>query len=285
LVAAVGGHALVFRRRAIGRHWIGLIVIGLITAISCGPYMKRVATQLGHAPHLLQPPTDRLSRGGAAAFPLLSGRLFTACGFFDSRGPEIGLESSSVASAARIVSAVAYPLFWLGMIRAVMHIRQLQSLSTICVVALIVQSLMDTWLRISPYPHYYCGTWAAIVVLIWTGLDWLAQIRLRTLIGLAYAGSLAISTFAFAIDIHSHAGGRVWYGPSIGSQMLAAAQLSRYSNPIIRMKITGQSDSPAGINALVEPGKGTGLAGTSLLIRYSDSDPLDCHLQVLSDKK
>jgi hypothetical protein len=281
LAVAVAAHALASQRAAIRRHWVGLIVIGLITTISCGAYVERVVIQIVHSPGLTQWANDRLSRGEALVFPLLSGRLFTARGFFDSRGPEVGLESSGIASGARAISALAYPLFWLGLARALIYIRRPSSILSICVVALLLQSLMDCYLRITPYPHYYCGTWAVIVVLIWTGLDWLARIRLRTLVGLVYAGSLCISTVAFAIDIHRHAGGRVWYGPSIGSQMLAAAEVSGYSNPMVRMDVAGQSDSSAGIMALIHPSQSNGPAGKTLIIRYTDSDPVDCHLRVV----
>lgn len=89
----------------------------------------------------------------------------------------------------------------------------------ICILAMLLQSLMDAQLRISPYPHYYTGTWAAIVVLLWLGFTCIRPIYLRWIVGMAYASGMAISTLTFAIDIHHHHGGTIWYGPDISTQL------------------------------------------------------------------
>jgi len=55
----------------------------------------RIIQQIGHSPGLFPPRSDALSRAQSLVFPVFSGRLFTACGFFDSRGSEIGLEQKN----------------------------------------------------------------------------------------------------------------------------------------------------------------------------------------------
>lgn len=218
LVIAVACHAIVTQRRAIRQHWAGLIVIFVCLTISCGAYVNRVVRQAGHSSGLIAPAPDHLNRPAAFAFPLLGGRLFCAYGFFDARGPELGLEQSGVVVVARFISLVAYPLFWIGILATVARLRRKIGIPQICIMALLLQSLMDERLQISPYPHYYCGTWAAIAVLLWIGLDWLRSIRLRLPVALLYAASLVVATTAFVIDIHRGNGGAVWYGPSLQAQ-------------------------------------------------------------------
>jgi len=248
LVIPVVIHALIFKRDAIKKHWPGLIVIGICAAICSGAYVHRVADQFRQSPHLIPPRADALTRQQAAVFPLFAGRLFTAHGFFDDRGPELGWEQNPAVEIARLISTAAYPLIWIGILLALAQITKLTPVLTysdapddaankpgssgylrtgvcvtvlpaICLATLLLQSLMDTRLRISPYPHYYSGTWAVGVVFLWMGLDTLGKFKLRTAIGLIYAVVMVMSTIAFAVDIHRQGGGSVWYGPSLGTQL------------------------------------------------------------------
>jgi hypothetical protein len=219
LVIPVVIHALIFKRDAIKKHWPGLIVIALCAAICSGAYVQRVADQLRQSPNLIPPRADALTRAQAAVFPLFAGRLFSAHGFFDERGPEMGWEQNRLVEISRLLSTVSYPLIWLGMFAAIARIRNLTPVPALCLGTLLLQSLMDARLRISPYPHYYSGTWAAAVVFLWMGLDLLGRFKLRSAIGLTYAIVMVISTIAFAVDIHRQGGGLVWYGPSLGTQL------------------------------------------------------------------
>jgi len=219
LVTAVAGHALLAHRGEFIHRWRGLAILAICTVVLCGPYCLRITRQMGHSPGLVAPRDDALTRPQAMFFPLWSGRLFTANGFFDARGPEAGLESNQLVVIAREISTVAYPLIWIGILTSLFRLREKVTIPTICVAALLLQSAMDARLRISPYPHYYCGTWAAIVVLLWIGLDRLRMLWLRLPVALIYAGSLLVATIAFAIDIHRQHGGKVWYGPSLESQL------------------------------------------------------------------
>lgn len=223
LVIPVVVHILIFHRQAIKKYWSGLIVIAICTAICSGAYVQRVADQMRQSPHLIPPRSDALSRSAAFAFPLLSGRLFTAQGFFDERGPELGWEQNPVVVIAREMSCISYPFIWIGILISSFRLNKPQTtISLLCLATLFCQSLMDAGLRISPYPHYYCGTWAATVVLLWFGLNALHKFKLRTPAAWIYTVALFISTAAFAIDVHQHAGGRVWYGPSLLAQMQIA---------------------------------------------------------------
>ncbi len=218
LVAAVGFHAIAMHWRKFLWYWPVLVVLVILMWMSCWPYVVRVAGQIGHSPHLAEP-ADRLSRAGAIAFPLFSGRLFCAYGFFDSRGPELGMEQNPFIAASRYASLLAYGLVWIGLAVAGTRILKTIGLPVLCLAALVFQSVMDGWLRIPPYPHYYCGTWPAIVVLLWIGLDQLKMVKLRRPVGLIYASCLIVATGAFVLDIHHHSGGTVWYGPSMASQL------------------------------------------------------------------
>ena len=215
-----------FRPGLLKKYWLGLIVIAIVTTILSGPYFQRIAQQIGHSSTLLPPRTDALSRSNALAFPLFAGRLFCAFGFFDARGPEIGLEQNHLVVVARYISLIAYPLIWLGILMAVYRFREKMTLPAICLAAVFFQAIMDASLRISPYPHYYCGTWAAAIVLLWTGLNSLSKLKMITAV--IYAASLLIATTAFALDVHKQSGGSIWYGPSLESQIKAGlVQIAR----------------------------------------------------------
>jgi hypothetical protein len=219
LVLAVAAHGIIRDWRKFVRYWFGLIVPVVLIAVSCGQYILRVAGQIGSSPALTESAPDHLSRFGAFAFPLFAGRLFCAHLFFDARGPELGLEQNPIVVAARCTSLLAYGFIWLGLIVAISQLGKKIALPVICLLALLLQSMLDGRLMISPYPHYYCGTWPAIVVMMWLGLDQLQKFKLRLPIGLIYAASLIIATGAFVLDIHHNHGGTIWYGPSMASQL------------------------------------------------------------------
>jgi hypothetical protein len=235
LVLPVLGHSVWFHRSAFVRHWIGWVTVAGVGGFISWHYALRVARQLRDSPALLPPRSDALRFIQGLEYPLFSGRLFSAFGFIDARGPEHGLESTALGIVARDVSAVAFPLLGLGLIVTVVKLFHRAGgsrpgmtpdragpalhLTRIALVALILQALMDAALHISPYPQYYCGTWPAAVLLIWLGVQSIRPKNVRITIGVVYALSLLLSTVLFAIDIHRQHGGAVWYGPSIGSQL------------------------------------------------------------------
>jgi hypothetical protein len=219
LAGAVGLHAMVVQRREFLRRWIGLLIIAGCIAITCGAYINRVLHQVIDSPRLMENDYPKLSRPAAFAYPLLSGRLFSAHSFLDFHGPEYGIERDPLPVLAQRVSTVAYGFFWLGLLVALTRLGQKNTILKICLAALALQSLMDGYLRIPPFPHYYCGTWAAIVVVLWIGIDWLKNTKLQRPVAVIYAMSMVIATIAFAIDIHRNCGGKVWYGPSMQAQL------------------------------------------------------------------
>lgn len=234
LVAAVGIHALWHRRQAFRRYWIALLIVTIGAVFSCGSYGLRIGQQIaasrGMPTVAAHAEKSQLSRPAALAFPLLGGRLFSAYHFFDGRGCEPGLDSTTIARAARIVSAVAFTLVWLGMAAGIARFRAgwrrnagpADTLAALCLLSLGLQCLLDGALRIAPWPHYYSGTWIACVVCLWMGLRQLARFRLGPLplslpIGIAYAVATALATGTFVIGIHSAGGGTAWYGPTLGT--------------------------------------------------------------------
>ena len=240
LVVPFAAHAMWFHRPALARRWKSLAVVAAVVAVSSGPYLVRA---IGRLP---SPPTTAsndgyapLSRPAAFAYPLLAGRLLSGFNFFDNRGPERGWETTVIGTVARTASAVAFPLVWVGVVVAVRRVSQppasaggiprpkgrgydpspAETIPTLCLVALAVQSLMDCAMRVSPYPHYFCGTWAAAVVCLWAGLRTLG--RWAVPVGIAYATALVVSTASFAVDVHRGHGGTVWHGPTLGAQQKA----------------------------------------------------------------
>jgi hypothetical protein len=231
LVAAVAAHAIWHHRDLFRRHRISLIVVVICATAANGSYCLRVARQFVDSPGMPKtvgdPLQKPLSRPAAFAFPLLAGRLLSAYHFFDWRGSEAGPESTAVAGAARLVSALAFPLTWLGMAVCVTrfragwqrHAEPADALAAICILALALQSLMDGALRIAPWPHYFCGTWIACVICLWLGLRWLAKFRLASPIGIVYSAATILATAAFALGVHRAGGGKAWHGPTLGRQL------------------------------------------------------------------
>jgi hypothetical protein len=236
LVFAVGIHALWHHRGQFWRQRIALSAVIIITLISNGSYCLRVLRQMAQSPRMgvtvsvaeQQP----LTRPAALAFPLMGGRLLSAYNFYDSRGSEPGLESTRLARIARDVSILAFPLVWLGIAVCLARCRAgsthdgdpADALAFICILALILQSLLDGVMRIAPWPHYFCGTWIVCVVFLWQGLralNKLSVVRLPigTFVGVLYAAGTTLATAAFVIGVHRAGGGTVWYGPTMGKQL------------------------------------------------------------------
>ncbi len=235
LIAAVAAHAMIHQRRALLQHWTSAAVILILAIISSGTYCIEFAKLAIHHPHLAQssaqgelPP---MSRAAAFAFPLRAGRLLSAYDFFDHRGTEPGLDSSTAARWARNISAVAYSFVVLGIITGLLRLPAAfrgtdpaDSVVGITVLALILQSLLDGILRIAPWPHYFCGTWIACVICMWFGVSQFSRVRcgrLRldvVLLGV-YAMATLLATALFAIGIHQSAGGTAWYGPTLARQL------------------------------------------------------------------
>lgn len=231
LVAAVAAHAIWHHRDAFRRYRTSLIAIAICATLTNGSYCLRVARQFADSPGIPKtvgdPVQKPLSRPAALAFPLLAGRLLSAYHFFDWRGSEAGPESTTIASTARLISALAFPLACLGMAVCAMrfrsgwqhHSKPADTLAAICILTLALQSLMDGALRIAPWPHYFCGTWIACVICLWLSLRWLAKFRLAITIGIIYSAATIAVTAAFALGVHRAGGGKAWYGPTMGRQL------------------------------------------------------------------
>ena len=217
LVVTFAGHAAWARRPELARRWGRLAVVAVVVLATSGPYLLMIAHRRPSRPRL---PSDDgyapMSLPAAAAYPLLSGRLFSGFRFYDFRGPEVGWETTLIGTAARAASAVAFPLVWVGL--AVTLRRRAPTIAVLCAAALAMQSGLDAVARFNPYPHYFCGTWAAAVVCLWTGVRSLG--RWSVPVAVAYAAALMISTAAFAVDVHrGHTA--VWHGPTLGQQVAA----------------------------------------------------------------
>ena len=267
LAAAVAGHAVIFRRWSIARHWLGVTTTVVAVVAPSGRYLSELARRgLPPSPAVTyEPDADgyaRMHAATAAAYPLLAGRLLSGYRFFDARGPERGWETTAVGTAARAASAVGFPLVVLGMAVAIVHQSRAVSartgggtppsvsraadtdlttddlrarhgptstsarpgrhdpalsIGTVSAAALALQSVLDAALRVAPFPHYFCGTWAAAVVCLWVGLRTIG--RPGVVVGAAYAASLVVATTAFAVDIHRGRPPFIWHMPTLADHL------------------------------------------------------------------
>ena len=100
-----------------------------------------------------------------------------------------------------------------------------------------------------------------------------------------YASSLVIATIAFAVDIHSHAGGRAWYGPTLKSQIQIAQQLQMFSKCEAEFTADRLVENPSGVLALTKllpvSNDSENEVGR-IVVGYDPTDPLSCKLTVLN---
>ncbi len=229
LVGAVLLHALCFHRKLFKLHWIGVALVGVCLWFSCIEYVLTVAFMLADkaSPEVVAKPLGALTPLKAVLFPLLGGRLLSAYYFFDERGPEHGLETTTIGHLCRNLTAIAFGLVWLGIWKAIVNTWQRRKLAAspersiivICLVALGLQMLLDGVMRVAPFPHYFNGTWVIFVVFLWLGLKAIRPVWLSNVVAASLGICLAISTVFFAIDIHRQRGGPVWYKRSMEAQL------------------------------------------------------------------
>ena len=242
LVAAVLIHADIRLRSAkkgeptaLRRWWPGMVAVLLCAAISSGPYVVQALrpSQRETVGPVVWYLHLQLTRPQAAGFALVVGRMFSAKPFYDVRGHEGGADASALAAQARCITAIAYPLQGIGLILCAIRFRRgwrdpAGAIAAIASMTLVFQMVMDAYLRVAIFPHYYSGSWIAGWICICIAI--LALGRVGTVLAVLFAATLAISTTAFAVSIHQAGGGSVWFGLSFGNQLAIAERMNEYSD-------------------------------------------------------
>jgi hypothetical protein len=115
------------------------------------------------------------------------------------------------------------------------HTEVAAAISAVIVLTLILQSAMDALTGLRPFPHYHGATWAVTAVCFWFGTKTLAALpwsnragRVAAVLTAAVITAMAaVCTAGFAIDIHRHAGGTRWHGPTMNAQRVSRADDAR----------------------------------------------------------
>ncbi|MGA2233726.1 MAG: hypothetical protein ABSH22_22705 [Tepidisphaeraceae bacterium] len=289
LVAAVAAHAGFRCREGFRRWWPGVAALLLLAAISGGRYVVQCAEHRSYGPLAAADwyQKFRLSCAGGMAFPLQAGQLFSAYSYFDDRYAQIWPASTLRWRICSDFSAAAFGLAWIGMAMSLTRVRAgwrgsdaASALAAISIVALGLQGVMDAALRIAPFPHYFCGTWIACWICLCMGVRRLG--RLGTGVGITYAASLIVSSGVVGLSVHRYGGGRDWYGFSLGSQLTAAQELSKFKDSHAQTDVRQLAENPYSLALLrrliARPAER--FSDGHLMVRWSDPDSPEMRLEV-----
>ncbi len=287
LVIPFALHMLVFERRALVRHaWLLAPVPLLLIVLSRG-YLRDLVSGLSSGGVSTGP-----LRIEGFLFPFRGARLLSGLGFGE------GWIGGPAVTAARIASALAYPLAWAGMaiaaVRAVKLARDRVAAvqDHVAVIALAVvaaQIVLDGFMRSFGWTHYLTSTWIAYAVLAWLAADAIRQATspwvraLRWAVTIQAAG-LAVLTIALVTATHRAPG---WHYPTIEHQVEVAREVLRYppGTPVVT-DVPLYKNYPHALTAmrmLVEPAPGPAGVARQLVIRPRSADPSDGRLTVAAE--
>lgn len=276
LLAAVALHALAFRWRELWRAaplWLG---VALAFGVLGWPYWSSLAG-------------GGVARSGGDLrgwlYPLWAGRHFGALQL--DYLFEDALLAGPVLKAAGVISALAYPALWGGLLLAALTlfraVRGKAPLGAaahfggIAAAALGAQAVVHGLTAKHTHAHYAHGTWAAAAVLVGLAVTWASKWRpARWAIG-AWGASLFAATLLLGIGLHREGGGRERYGPTLRQQLAVVRQVGPRS---IATNVHTLRAYPHGLRVLrrlesAPEAPGAGLA----LVRFRDAT--SAHLEVL----
>jgi hypothetical protein len=301
LVIPMALHAIVFHWRDLLRHkWkvLSIIIAALFLSFD---YMKYAWGR--HAPHDL----SDLSPIKGWLFPLLGARYMTATGLnpaiCDGWETILGGAWRFLVPSAEIISAVAFPLSWLGIILAGRMIWRnparrepmgaTQHLALLALGVLVCQSFLDGIQRVYADPHYFNGTWIAYVFFVWLSMQRLAGNLPRamatagmTIYALALATVVSASICLLARDGGTRASG---FGTVLSEQIRVAGEISQYDPASPRIDLIQQwQQYPYAcevLEMLIQTQDNPGPL-RKLIVRYAGEEPdarLAVDVQPLSD--
>jgi hypothetical protein len=240
LIVAVFGHIGYRQFRYLKAGWYWLILIGLLSVVVEGAYVRHIFTFLGSGPDILAGSGFASSYGShvkAFFFPLRGGWLFTAQDFpvewfaapmLIQRG--IGLLID--------MSLLAYPLVWFGIAAAlttcgsrIIKPRQdstvRETVICICLVALVLEMLFYGILGLMPLRHYFNSSYVVFALFAWLAIARIRQKSLQILVGGLHGVGMVGAIIYLVTMIHLT--GAYGATPTLGVQRQVVRELSRYS--------------------------------------------------------
>jgi len=243
-------------------------------------------------------------------FPLMGGHLLTlgVAGTMPGDGWQAFAPAilKHLVQSFQWISRGALVVVWLGMALATRRawkvirrpgIADLRDhLSLIAMGVWICQTFLDGLGRVYFSPHYYSGTWIAYVYLAWIGSDWIMARThreiFRTILAI-YAASLVVGVAIIAAVIARDSGTRnIFYGTSMGRQVAATGELSRYSDKSTAdMEVPQWRLYPLAWQVLLELESPQGAAeseprpSAQLVVKYRDKFPGDADIVVQEIRK
>ncbi len=291
-VVPMAVHMVVFARRALWRSaWLVLPAPLLLIALSWRYCLEVVQARSGP---LWPPSLDGF------LFAFRGAQLLGATGLGAFYGESWA--RGAPFTAAVLVSAVAFPLAWLGMFvagaRVASAIRRRAAdvtdhVAGISLAIVACQAVLDGISWSFGYPHYHNATWIAHALLAWIAVDAIARTR-RPIGRMAMGAAVALLAVALTsvnarviAAIHETGGTRsVQYGTTIANQVEVVREIGRYPEPTpVLTNVREFLDYPQGLaalRALVARSEGSPARANALFVTYRSPDPTDAHVEVIA---
>jgi hypothetical protein len=297
LVAALAIHLLCFQTRWFFRFkWTLLTAVVVLGAIAYPYACNAIAS---YEPEAI---ADQSAWKGWV-FPLEMGAHHLAGtgpnfplgpGLIDRRG---GIDARMIATA-QIISLLAYPAVWTGMILAAIRALRIfrrsdqstpiDHLALLALGIFVCQCFLDGALRVYGSSHYLAATWIAYVIFAWLAVDALfARFRKNaTVVALLpiHATALVVVLIGIVYQI-AHDGGTIGteYGTSIANQIAAIGEMRHFSdNSPQRIEFWEWKDYPRQLPLLLSlyPPAAADQPVRQLIVRQRDAFPGDAGIAV-----
>jgi hypothetical protein len=288
LAVPVVVHMLIFQRSSLRRHARVVVPLVLVCLFAAWPYWSILFS------------SHPISVTGIVGyvgwwFPLFGARLLGAGGLDYFFGEDWLRAGGPALSAACLISLVAYPMVWVGMVFAVRQLAQrvrrgetpllLNHIVGIVLAAYLTQTVVNGLMGISAHPHYYNGTWIVYAILAWLTADALAKVRFGRIIVLIQGVALAGVVLFLIVRLHQTGGARdPRYGPTLANQIQVARELRRCSpDSTVTTDVYSVAQHPEAfrvLNLLSRREPQAPRTRRSLSIRYRSTDPTHAHIEV-----
>ncbi len=290
LVIPVGLHMLFFERRALLQHALLVWPFPVFFLALSWKYLRVAVIRASAWGGIGSAHVSEAANG--FAYPLLGGRFLSAMGFGD------GWNRSALFGAARVVSAIAFPLVWAGMALAAWRIlgvvrgrrtAEIQDhVAGIALAIVVAQSLADGLMKVAFHPHYFNATWIAYAVLAWLAADALVRADSRWWRALGWlvpvhAAALVIVDVILVASVRAAPG--THYGPTLDNQIEVAREVARYAPETpVTTDVWLYREFPHALTAmkrLLGPPPRAGAWARRLVIKRRSADPSDGHVVVV----
>ena len=286
LIAAIGTHLLIFRWNEARSRLIFIAIAGIAV----------FATGWVYWPYLLSGDVDRANLSSTFNgwwFALLGPRVLSAA-WIEYLFPTPWLRGDrtwyTLLTACRVVALLAFPITWLGLcLGAAALVRRRErsesvtiELARVGAITVLAQLLLNGVTHTYGHPHYYNGTWAALVVLAWIGIDRITRLTLGRVVAWVQIVAVAGATTLLLARVVRTGGTRqMHFGTTLAEQVRVVRDMSHYApgGPIeVQAAIY-----PHALQTILRlsPPQRTGVGpAASLVVRYTSTDPNDAHVEL-----